>query len=350
MKIALLTIWHEYNYGAELQAYATIRALKELGHEVEMIDIRLSDQVRRKGLSKVKALVSELFPISLKFRHFWNKNISTTKRYKSEDELRKSPPKADVYLVGSDQVWNPDITKEYIKLYFLDFGLSSTKRVSYASSFGVEKWGDVRLIPEVKNLLKRFSYTTCRESSGVRILSDTFGIYGRHVVDPTLLFNDYKELIGQTNERKTLAYYPLSKDYQLENLSKRLCEELQLKPVNINQKKNIFKKLTWNKPSIESWIRSIAESKFVITRSFHGLAFCLIYKRQFAMLATRNNRGIRVTELLASLGLSDRYFYSVEELEKKQPWLHIIDYDKVEEKLNPMRTDSWKILKEMLEL
>ena len=67
------------------------------------------------------------------------------------------------------------------------------------------------------------------------------------------------------------------------------------------------------------------------------------------MLATRNNRGIRVTELLASLGLSDRYFYSVEELEKKQPWLHIIDYDKVEEKLNPMRTDSWKILKEMLE-
>ena len=67
------------------------------------------------------------------------------------------------------------------------------------------------------------------------------------------------------------------------------------------------------------------------------------------MLATRNNRGIRVTELLASLGLSDRYFYSVEELEKMQPWLHIIDYDKVDEKLNPMRTDSWKILKEMLE-
>lgn len=350
MKIALLTIWHEYNYGAELQSYATIRALKELGHEVEMIDIRLSDQVRKKGLSKVTALVSELFPVSIKFRNFWNKNIPTTRRYRSINELRKRPPKADIYLVGSDQVWNPDITKKFCMLYFFDFGSPSTKRVSYASSFGVEKWEDVRLTKEVKDLLKRFNYVTCREYSGVRILSDTFGICGRHVVDPTLLFNDYKELIGQTIERKTLAYYPLSKDYQLENLSKRLCEELQLKPVNINQKKNIFKKLTWDKPSIESWVRNIAESQFVITRSFHGLAFCLIYKRQFAMLATRNNRGIRVTELLASLGLSDRYFYSVAELEKMQPWLHIVDYDKVEKKLNTMRTDSWTILKEMLEL
>lgn len=127
MKIALLTIWHECNYGAELQAYATVKILQNLGHKVEMIDIRLSDCRKGNINQKIFNIVCGITPGYRKFINFWKKYIPVTRRYNSIDKLQKRPPVADVYLVGSDQVWNPELTKEFSLLYFLNFGDNNIK-------------------------------------------------------------------------------------------------------------------------------------------------------------------------------------------------------------------------------
>lgn len=350
MKIALLTIWHEYNYGAELQAYATVKILEKLGHHVEMIDIRLSDQNKKSFKKRIVNGIQEISPYHQKFNSFWRKYIPTTKRYHTIHDIISNPPEGDCYIVGSDQVWNPDITKRFSLLFFLNFGNDSVKRISYASSFGVSKWIHHELTNEIKKLLLRFNRCSCRENSGIEILEKNFGLKAHHVLDPTLLLGNYEELTGKIKEKKTLAYYPLANDKELENIAKHLGYELNLKPIDINRKQYLYKHIVWNRPGIEQWVRSIAESQFVITRSFHGLAFSLIYKRQFAIVAVRNDRNIRILNLLEDLGLENRFFSSIEELKQKRPWEDVIDYDIVEKKLFVLRNNSVIFLKEALQL
>ena len=348
MKIALITIWHEKNYGAELQAYATIAVLQQLGFQVEMIDIRLSDQNKKNLKNRLVNLIQYFTPSDHKFRQFWGKYIPITRRYRSLSDLQLNPPSADIYMVGSDQVWNPDITKKFYPVYFLDFGSEKIKKVSYASSFGVLSWNHSDKTDKVISLLKEFSHISCREKSGVEIIDKYFNLKANNVLDPTLLCDDYSQLIGSYVQKNTLVYYPLSKDPQLESFAKDLGKELHMEPVNINKKTYLLRNIVWDRPGIGEWVKSIAESRFVITRSFHGLAFSLIFKKQFAIIAVRNDRAIRVLDLLSLLGLENRFFSSVEDLKEKKPWETPIDYNQVSHRLNELRTQSMDCLIKML--
>lgn len=347
MKVALLTIWRQMNYGAELQAYATVKMLKNLGCDVKMINILLSDQIKPNFNGRVGRLISSIGPIHKKFESFWE-NIPVTQRYHTLTELQRNPPKADVYMVGSDQVWNPDITREFAKLYFLDFGDEKVRRVSYASSFGTPSWNAEDLTKEVGDLLHQFSYISCREKSGTDILSNTFGLASSLVLDPTLLFPSYVELTGTITHKNTLLYYPLYHDPSLLDYSVGLAKRLNLRLVNNKWSKNILGAFAWDSLSIEEWVKNIAESQFVVTRSFHGLAFSILYKKQFAIIASKNNRGTRILNLLSLLGLSDRYYDSFESCEEAKPWANPIDYDLVMEKLENLRRESIYYLKEAL--
>lgn len=350
MKIALITIWREKNYGAELQAYATIKVLQELGHEVKMIDIRLSDYPRLNWKGRTASLISQLGPAHKKFCDFWKKNIPVTRRYKKIEYLMKNPPEADVYLVGSDQVWNPEVTGDLSMLYFLNFGSADIKRVSYASSFGTDCWRFPEIKNEVRTLLDRFSCVTCRESSGVRILEEEFGIKACHVLDPTLLIDSYKELVGETNGQRTLLYYPLGDDPELELYSLSLAKELGLEAKNGNRRTKLLGKIEWNRPDITEWVRNIAEAEFVITRSFHGMVFSIMHERQFAVLADCHGRGTRLKSLLKQLGLEDRFYDSLEDLNSAKPWIEKIDYTTVTPKLFELRKKSIAILRRSLEM
>lgn len=350
MKIALLTIWREKNYGAELQAYATIKVLQQMGHDVEMIDIRLSDCSHLNWKGKLGTMLSHLGPSHRKFCEFWKKHIPTTKRYKTLKEIQANPPKADIYIVGSDQVWNPELTKEFATLYFLNFGDSNVKRISYASSFGTDRWKFPHLKEEVKKLLGRFDHITCREDSGIQILKEDFGVAGELVIDPTLLLENYNALTGETTERETLVYYPLSSDPELHAYSLKLAKELNLQPVNNKHCTTLFGFAEWDRVSIAEWIRNIAESKFVITRSFHGMVFSILHKRQFAVLAGKHGRSTRLTSLLKILGLEDRFFNSIEELNNAKPWTKEIDYTAIYPKLIKMRELSIDTLKKSIAL
>ena len=345
MKIALLTIWHEGNYGAELQAYATIKLLQHLGHKVEMIDIRLSDCRKGNINQKIYNLICGITPGYRKFCNFWRKYIPVTRRYKSIDALQRNPPIADVYLVGSDQVWNPDITKQFSLLYFLNFGDNHIKRVSSASSFGTARWTHSTLNNRIKQLLDRFSYVTCREMSGVSLLKDVFEIHATNVVDPTLALGDYVDLVSNYEQKNTLVYYPLGIDKALELFAIKLSRDLSLTPINNNAKTLLPGGLEWNRIGVDEWVRNIAEAKFVVTRSFHGLVFSILFHRQFAIIASPNERNNRITDLLQLLGLSERFYDNFESLYSDRPWERQIEYDKVDEKVKRLREYSISELK-----
>lgn len=347
MRIALLTIWHERNYGAEMQAYATVKFLTSMGHEVKMIDIRLSDRNKRNLKNRIVDLIESFGPCNRKFERFWRQNIPTTRRYKSIEEIQQNPPDADIYLVGSDQVWNPQITGRFQNLYFLNFGNPSVKRISYASSFGQN---EVSYTDEeqIKYLLNRFSGISCRESSGVDLLQSKFKINAQQVLDPCFLNNSYSEFISDTSCNGTLCYYPLSNDLELESYSLRLARTLGLKPINMNRSVKLLKKIVWDRPSIEDWLNNIAHSNFVITRSFHGIVISLILRKQFAVLTSRNQRTTRLESLLKLIGLEERLYMSIDDLNYGKPWNNLIDYNVVTKKINDLRADSIKLFNEMI--
>lgn len=348
MKITLLTIWHVKNYGAELQTYATVKALKELGFEVEVIDFRLSDESKMSLLGRIASFVQIVSPMNLKFNRFWRQYIPSSRRYKTSSDLKENPPIADIYMVGSDQVWNPDITRTRAKNYFLNFGSKNIKRISYASSFGVSEWKHTDLYEDVKSLLKDFDQITCREESGVDLLKSQFDVDAINVVDPTLLFASYPEFVISTAEKRNLVFYPLSDDSELETLSQKLASILGLNLINNNKVTKILRRVEWNRNSIVNWVKNIAESKFVITRSFHGLIFSLLYNKQFALLKVRNGRNSRVENLLSKVGLEDRIYETPEALLSDEPWKKQIDYSVVNSRVANLREESWNVLRTML--
>ena len=336
------------NYGAELQAYSTIKALKMLGHDVQMIDIRLSDSRDTNIKSIIAEFISSLGPARKKFEKFWRDNIPVTRRYHSIEQLRESPPEADVYLVGSDQVWNPDITGRFALLYFLNFGEEKIIRGSYASSFGTEMWYSDHLSQEVRPLLDRFSFLGCRELTGVEIMKNTFNLNSTLTLDPTLLFDTYPELTGNISQKETLLFYPLSNDQELKKYAEGVADQLGLKLVNNKETHKLMNRFLWDRVSVEEWVRNIAEAQFVITRSFHGLVFSILYRKPFAIIANNNNRSTRVLNLLSQLGLSDRYYDNFDSCDKAKPWDNPIDYDSVHARLSALRENSLKFLTDCL--
>lgn len=351
MKIALLTIWHEKNFGAEMQCYATVKALQHLGHEVEVIDYRLSDNLHKPFKHKLLDFIRLFSPETRGFDFFWHKYIPTTRHYQSEIELKKDPPLADIYMTGSDQVWNPDITKEKWATFFLNFGDDSVKRISYAPSFGEDRRGWPEKEVEASRLLHRYEHVSVREKSGEKLLSRQFNIPSTCVLDPTLLHQDYEELSPVAEyDVPTLVYYPLVPNLDLEAFAEDIAHDIGVGFINTNRRTHLLNKITWERTHIRQWLGNIKNSAMVVTPSFHGLAFSLIFKRQFIVVqnAHGKNRSSRITGLLHSLGLDDRYFSSIEDARSSRVWERPIDYSEVTPKLDAIRKTSWDYLKQSL--
>ena len=346
MKIALMTIWHVKNYGAELQTYATVKTLQEMGHDVCVIDYRLFERQKRTSIvGKFLNFAHDLAPENIKFENFWRKHIPSTKHYTSYDELKKDVPDADLYLVGSDQVWNPEITKEKALAYFLGFVPAGKPMASYAPSFGTDKWnGTDELTPKVQERLSTFKGVSCREKQGVKILKDNFSIEATHVLDPSLLRTGYEELTGKIRTKKTLAYYQLSKAPALYQFAEGKAKELGLKFVNINKKTKLTSSFMWNRCSVQEWIKGIAESSFVITHSFHGVAMCLVHHRPFVAIYEKGGRISRLASLLEIADLQNRLFSSIEDAAVSNVWNEEINWNKVDILLNAEREKSQEYL------
>ena len=332
MNVGLLTFSMAYSYGAVLQCYALSKCLKNNGYSVVLLRSDLKGQTGWKY--DLRNLTTFRF-----FRQFRKKYLPS---FVKKENLQ------DMYIVGSDQVWNPVFPISPMN-YFFDFLPAKTKRIAYAASFGVDDWKYLELTPQVKHYLQFFSAVSVRENSGKKICNDVFGIDAEVVLDPTLLVNDYSELTGVINIKKTLVCYRMVNTEDCGGLITEICNELGLKIKELKPQKILnflpsIRNFNYVYPKVENWVKSIAEASFVMTDSFHAMVFAIIYRKQFIVLPSNRSVMGRVISLLTLLGIPDRYYESVDEACKTDAWMNPIDYEKVFEKLKKMQKHSLDFL------
>ena len=347
MRISLLTFSKELNFGANLQCYALCKTLQNMGHKVEIIDIQLS----RIKFSWYTTLLQS--PQEFLFFLFRKKCLNYfTKKYKTIAELKDGQFKSDLYIVGSDQVWNPSITKRLDPLvYFFSFLPDGVHRISYAASFGAESWQSPSLTNEVKALLHKFDAVGVREHTGVMICKDTFSVDARLVADPTLLLTSYDEISGKyTPKRETreLVYFTFIRNKEEQRIIAGFSKANHLQAVALRSNRAItgFKQRLFL--SVSEWLNSIRYSKIVVTNSFHCMVFCILFHKKFVIVPAHSGRSTRQEGLLEQLGLSDHFCRDTSDLYKTME--HVInkdiDYDVIDKKIKEMRAESLIFLKE----
>lgn len=349
MRIGLLTYHHSVNIGAVMQTYATCRALNELGHEVVIVDIRQPEGNHR-GFVKLLADAANI-KRNISLRGFKSKFYpSMTSQYLSVDALRRNPPQVDCLLVGSDQTWNPDISREMAMAYFLDFGDEGIRRVSFASSFGRDQWPEGSSITDnAQKALERFQHISVREKTGLDILTHTFGLNGTIVVDPTMLFTGFPELTGHITESDELVCYKLERNPEF-YAGIGAVKRLSGMPARLLNNSYPVKGLRYTcPPGVKEWIYRLGGAKMVLTDSFHGTVFSILYKRNFVAIKNKNGKDSRLSDLLDSVGLRDRLFDSIEALQQDLSWLQPIDYSRVDPSVSTLREESWDYLRTALQ-
>lgn len=345
MKISLITYHISSNYGAIMQTYSLCRYLENIGKEVEIIDIRQSEET----IGLIPKLIK---PIVFFFR--MNRIIKKmypplSKRYTNLDDLQKNPPIADVYMVGSDQVWNPNISKSLQMAYFLKFGNLNVKRVSYASSFGLSEWPDSLDVDQITECLNSFDSLSVREEQGKIICEQVFGCTPEVVSDPTFLLDNYDDLVDRKKERNEIVCYKLQKNQDFFDNIGYVGEKLGLPIALLNHNYKV-RGLKYCPPlSLKQWLQRLSSAKFIVTDSFHGIAFSLIFNKQFIVIRKDDGKDSRLINILKSIGLEDRMYDSVERLKRSDDWLRTqIDYSVVNNRIQALRSKSREFLTKAL--
>ncbi len=313
MKICIITCQNAVNHGARLQCYALAHWLQKQGNEVEVIDYRPAPTLDPKLWYWPGCSLKDWIKLPLQYSYrkkiierrklfdaFSHKYIPLTKHiYYNVEDLRKNPPIADMYIAGSDQIWNTTLSNGLDPAYYLDFGSLNIRRESFAASFATES---LRLGTEsfVKDNLKRFDKITVREQSALKILS-SLGIEGSLQEDPVFLlsaseWNDIADETGE-NEKYVLVYdFYLGEDIKKE--AQRIAKERNLKIFNVSHANLSYADKNFVCVGPETFVSLIRNASYVISNSFHGTAFAMIYNIPFKVLDRPDGLNIRMHDLL----------------------------------------------------
>ncbi len=336
MRIGLLTYHKSYNCGAVMQTYATCKILRQLGHKVELIDLRQSEPIKLRHLIFI--------PRFIKFHYFFKKYYpKLTQHYHTLTELQQTKLNYDCLIVGSDQTWNPLISQKQCLAYFLDFGDSKIRRISYASSFGVQQWPIQykNLQEQINKLLHRFHTVSVREITGQHILKTQFGLNSQLVLDPTMLHTSYEEITNNIKPNHRIICYLLNRNAEQLDMALYLSQQTGIKARMIFNGYPLKGFEYCYPPAVKGWIEQIGGADIVVTDSFHGLVFSLLYHRQFAVIPINNGLSSRLLDLIKLVGLENRIFTSKDELINNIEVLkEHIDYDKVDAILAKYRQQS----------
>ncbi len=376
MRICILTYRFHSNIGFLLQAYALQKALRRLGHSVQtaaLYDRRLNRVMRfllyckrllvyllsggkNKAYFQYIPTVKEQAYIDRNTHAFIERNIALTPvAMHSAKELRSLRRfDFDAYVVGSDQVWRRNYARGHIDSFFLNFlppDDKKTIRLSYAASFGkAEMDYTSKELVTCRAALKKFRAVSVRESSGVRLCRDYFDVEATQVLDPTMLLDrqDYLELVPDDHpvrpEKKYgLTYFldPTPFKRQLaesggEKLSVPVHDFLQVKRIEKTGPKEIRDCVF---PSVEDFLSCYNHASFIISDSFHGIVFAIIFRKPFLAVLNPSRGGDRFYSLLSRFHLEDRL---IKEGEVKIPWKLLNEFpaDETEALLRAGRAES----------
>lgn len=365
-RIGIITIHKVYNYGSLLQAYAMQYACENLGYNAEVIDYSFPNvyQQNNKFKTSVDALPNEpkwikiLFAKALLSQHkgmdeFVKKHLQLSHRsYSSPDDFLEEQPTYDIFLTGSDQVWNPRHTNGD-PTFMLHFVPTDSMRISYAASFGTNEI-PFSLQRQYEELLSKYKHISVRENSGAILVKDLTGHKAEVVLDPTLLLNknEWNQIAApkrQFNKKYILCYflnYSFNSFPYVENLARILQEQTGFEMVYVARPPHrLFNKHTHYRVSAspQEFLALIRDAEMILTTSFHGTAFAINYgKPFFTVVENRHARDSRQMSLIQNLGLDKQAIAITDAF--PQYTLSEYDVEKEQKILDKFRDKSFQYL------
>ncbi len=363
MKIKTITCHNVYNHGASLQEYALIRYLTSLGHETEAIDYTppyLSNQfklwvVNNSFFNKnlilrfiyiVLKLPTRLFNLKRKkaFDRFSKQFIPHTKtNYQSCKELARNIPDAEAFICGSDQIWNSFFENGKDPAFYLDFAPEDKLKISYAASFAIDRL-DEEIKGFVKEKVNRLNYISVRESSGVKILNDLDIPNVAQVLDPVFLLtsSQWIELSEKVQHKKDYIFiYDFDANDQIKKLALQIKERYNFQIVTVNQRISYADETFYYKGP-NTFLSLIRNANFIISNSFHAVAFSIIFEKQFLVFNRFDKINTRMRDLLKMIDLS--HFLISDYSDVDLNLLSNIDYSVVNPKLDDLIVKSQTFL------
>lgn len=365
-KIAISTIFNVCNYGTVLQAYATQYILGQLGYKSEIIKyiperVNSNKVLLRTGGASAKNIFRNVLSIAIRlpgnilmrkiFNNFLNNNIIFTKRkYENLEQIRENPPEADIFLTGSDQVWNSKYNAGIDYIYYLDFVPNGKKKIAYAASIGGEDF-ETDEKPKIKTLLEKYDYIAVREKSAQKAISNLSISNVQQVLDPTLLLQteNWTPLFSKRKMKENyLLLYILGRDKNIIEIGEVIAKERGLKIVKIGLDFIISSKVDKNDLlcTPNEFLSYFYYADYVITNSFHGLSFILNFEKQFSIVLPKTF-STRLESLLYQFGLEDRIIRDKDDIDRHKFFL---DYELVNPKKEKAKEKSLEFLKIALEL
>lgn len=352
MKIGILTFVKTSNYGAALQAYALQRVLTQQGMECDVIDY--SPAVIR-NMHEPKAvfhrqswkarLAAPLMYVVYRnrmalFEQFYRQHMKFSPRVEA-DELPGLLKNYDRIVVGSDQIWNPELTGGDYS-YFLDCLTDNKKKYSYAASIGTAYFPEAQ--QEIcEDYLRDFQLVSIREAHAAQQLRQRTGIPAVCDVDPTFLLTrkDWQPFVGERIiPGRYIFMYLIPEDSRTLALVKEFCKAQNCQPVLVRKgAKPVPGIRTITKLSPADFLTLIYHSEMVVTGSFHAMCFALQFEKAFYITQSQKaERTERLTGLAAQLGLSNVL------LDRSDRPLPRIPWDSVREKMDVLRQSSMKTI------
>ena len=363
MTIGVISRHSVANYRSLLQAYALQTVLEKMGYNAININYTPINEVggnlaktlvnnsrwSKNPFTKMAFLAYQYPSFSHTFntfKKFRTKYLKETVEYYSSEEMKNDLSDVDIFCTGSDQVWNKLYNDNLDPAYFLDFAPDEKKRIAYAASFGGNKFDtkDAKYI----ELLKKYSYITVREDTGVSLLSE-MGLESSQVLDPTLLLNKQEwDLLVEKKEKREPYYliYQLKPNKQFDEYAKKISKKYHKKLIRVTP--FLFQIIKCGKlvylPNPSEFLWFIKNADCLLTDSFHGSCFAINFNVPFIEILP-GKYNARNESLLRTFKLNNRILHdynNISIVEEK------IDYGLVNKLIAKYRIDSIKQLEKMI--
>lgn len=363
-KVGIVTEHRARNFGSCLQAYALQESLRLLGVETKIIDYRpqaiedsfgifikdLYFQAKDNFISLISFWIKTVifspkrFQREKNFQKFRNQYFSLTNEKFDDSNINDNNLDFDFFFYGSDQIWNPKITKGLCPAYFgIPFKSNPNSiHASYAASIGINNLDGYDAI--FQEYLMNLDYISVREKSAKELLSKLTIKPIDVVLDPTLILpeNYWKNIIHEVPERNYILVYSLKIDNNLINYVKRISEEKKMSVVFFDLRKRYGKRsISHYTANPADFLSYVNKAEYVITNSFHGTVFSIIFRKKFVCIPMEGTSS-RMVNLLELLEMTDRLFNLNVNIDNK------IDYEKIHNQLDIYRNQSISYLKKVL--
>lgn len=359
-KASLITMHRIYNYGSVLQSYATQRILEDAGLECEILDyispfrakkplfLECPPKIENHKLKKALYYIAKIPSFALKditFGSFIQKYLKLSpKQYITNADILRDPPKADIYITGSDQVWNSKYNHGVDPSYYLNYAQLGSRKIAFVASFGRNELSEEEA-KAVKPMLEEYDSISVREDSAADILAK-MGIEGEVLIDPTLQIKK-EDWIALASPRLVKQPYLLlfllyNEDNGASAYAKKVATDKGLKVVKLSwelkKPAGVDCLFTHRKP--QDFLSLFANSEYVVTNSFHGVAFSINLNREFSFVPRSEFNG-RIESLLRLTGLENRKIDDIDDICIANSR---IEYERVNEILQGERDKAKKYL------